>query len=112
MNAIHDLDHMNVCRFFEWYETPKHIWCIKELCLGGTLRKILSEDGRIPESAVREFSIDVVRGLTYLHSNSIAMADLCPEKVTTCVLLTDPMVPFNSSYDPLQLRLYSVMIVN
>ena len=36
----------------------------------------------MPESAVRDFSLDVVNGLTYLHASSLAMADLCPEKVT------------------------------
>ncbi|KAI6660341.1 Serine/threonine-protein kinase ULK4-like [Oopsacas minuta] len=81
VNAIHDLDQINICRFHEWYETPKHIWCIKELCLGGTLRRIIGEDGRMPEKSVREFSIDIVHALTYLHSNSLAMADLSPEKI-------------------------------
>ena len=36
----------------------------------------------MPETAVRDFSLDIVNGLVYLHSTSLAMADLCPEKVT------------------------------
>ena len=81
MNAIHDLEHSNICRFFEWYETPKHIWSIKELCLGGTLARMKEEDLRLSENAVREFCLDIVDGLTFLHMNSVAMGDLCPEKV-------------------------------
>lgn len=81
VNAIHDLEHSNICRFFEWYETPKHIWSIKELCLGGTLARMKEEDLRLSENAVREFCLDIVDGLTFLHMNSVAMGDLCPEKV-------------------------------
>ena len=41
----------------------------------------MTEDGRLPETAVGYFCIDIVRGLTYLHSNSLAIGDLCPDKV-------------------------------
>uniref|UniRef100_A0A3Q3DAY3 Protein kinase domain-containing protein n=1 Tax=Hippocampus comes TaxID=109280 RepID=A0A3Q3DAY3_HIPCM len=28
------LDHPNIVRFYEWYETRKHLWVVVELCTG------------------------------------------------------------------------------
>ena len=31
---IHDLNHPNVVKFDEWYETNNHLWLVVELCTG------------------------------------------------------------------------------
>lgn len=78
---MHGLDHRNVLRFFEWYETPKHIWVISELASGGSLAEILEQDGSISPDTVGGFIKDIASGLNYLHSSEICYCDLQPKKV-------------------------------
>ena len=78
---MHSLDHDNVLKFLEWYETPKHIWVITELATGGSLADILEQDGCIPPPNLNNFVSDVAKGLHYLHSRNIIYCDLQPKKV-------------------------------
>ena len=50
--------------------------------LGGSLELILSQDGHFPEVAVRDFGLDLVRGLHYIHSLGMLFSDFNPNKVT------------------------------
>ena len=81
MKYLHKLNHENVLKFCEWYETSKHMWVITELTSGGTLAQILEQDGRIPPGKVGDFFVDMSSGLGYLHSMQILYCDLQPEKV-------------------------------
>ncbi|XP_072174268.1 serine/threonine-protein kinase ULK4-like [Diadema setosum] len=81
VRLTHELDHPNVVEFFEWYETTNHLWLIVELCTGGSLELILSQDGHFPETAVREFGLDLVRGLHYIHSVGMLFSDFKPSKI-------------------------------
>lgn len=87
MRILHTLDHRNVLVFYEWYETPKHIWVITELASGGTLAEILEQDGSIPQDKVGGFVKDLSSALNYLHRNGILYCDLRPEKVNGRVAL-------------------------
>ena len=78
---MNGLDHDNVLRFYEWYETSRHIWVITELTSGGTLAQILEQDGWIPPNKISGFISDIALGLNYLHSLNILYCDLQPNKV-------------------------------
>lgn len=78
---MHTLDHINVLRFCEWYETPKHIWVITELASGGVLADILEQDVSLAPDKLGEFVKDISSGLNYLHHNAILYCDLRPHKV-------------------------------
>lgn len=77
----HDIEHENVVKFYEWYETSNHLWMVVELCNGGSLETLISQDSNLPESAVRSLGVQLVTGLHYIHSHSILFHDLCPSKV-------------------------------
>ena len=77
----HDIEHSNVVKFHEWYETSNHLWLVVELCNGGSLETLLTQDGNLPESSIRNFGIELVTGLHYIHSLSILFHDLRPSKV-------------------------------
>ncbi|XP_038077861.1 serine/threonine-protein kinase ULK4-like [Patiria miniata] len=81
VRLTHELDHPNVVQFYEWYETTNHLWLVVELCTGGCLRQLLVQDEHLPESSVRRFGLDMVRGLHYLHSLGILFSDLQPSKI-------------------------------
>ncbi|MED6251678.1 hypothetical protein ATANTOWER_001225 [Ataeniobius toweri] len=76
-----DLDHPNIVRFYEWFETSKHLWVIVELCTGGSLESVVAHDGSLSEDIVRRFGWDLVKGLRHIHELGIILSDLTPAKV-------------------------------
>ncbi|PWA33712.1 hypothetical protein CCH79_00007435, partial [Gambusia affinis] len=76
-----DLDHPNIVRFYEWFETSKHLWVIVELCTGGSLESVVTHDGNLSEDIVRRFGWDLVKGLRYIHELGIVLSDFTPAKV-------------------------------
>lgn len=81
VRIFHNLNHPNVLRFYNWYETRNHLWIIFEYCPGGDLNKLLEEDKKLPEKTIRKFAFELVEGLSYLHQNGIIHADLKPGNV-------------------------------
>lgn len=76
--AMHSLRHINVCRFFSWYSTSKHVWVVNELCAGGDFATLLATDKRLHESAVRVFAADLVSALMYVHQQGVVMGEFRP----------------------------------
>ena len=81
VRVCYELDHPNMVRFHEWYETTNHLWLVVELCSGDSLGTVLAQDGYLPERLVKEFGQHLVRGLVYLHAQDIVYGDLCPGNV-------------------------------
>ncbi|XP_028984122.1 serine/threonine-protein kinase ULK4 isoform X3 [Betta splendens] len=77
----HDLNHQNIVRFYEWYETVNHLWLVVELCTGGSLESVISLDGCLSEDVVRRFGWDLVKGLKHIHELGIVFSDLTPAKI-------------------------------
>lgn len=63
VSIMHRLNHPNILKFYDWYETPNHLWLIVEYCTGGDLLNVLKQDGRIPECTIQMFSKDILSGL-------------------------------------------------
>ncbi|XP_054898282.1 serine/threonine-protein kinase ULK4 isoform X2 [Poeciliopsis prolifica] len=76
-----DLNHPNIMRFYEWFETSKHLWVIVELCTGGSLESVVAHDGNLTEDIVRRFGWDLIKGLRYIHELGIILSDFTPAKV-------------------------------
>ncbi|XP_071325778.1 serine/threonine-protein kinase ULK4 isoform X2 [Trachinotus anak] len=77
----HDLDHPNIVCFYEWYETSNHLWLVVELCTGGSVESVISQDGCLSEDVVRRFGWDLVKGLKHIHELGIIFSDLTPAKI-------------------------------
>jgi len=81
VRLTHEMDHPNVVRFHEWYETTNHIWMVVELCTGDSLDAVLSQDKRLPVETVRHFGVEIAKALFYIHSQGILYCDLKPSRV-------------------------------
>ncbi|XP_048734641.2 serine/threonine-protein kinase ULK4-like isoform X2 [Ostrea edulis] len=81
VRMTHDISHPNVVKFYEWYETSNHLWLVVELCTGGSLATLITQDRNLPESSIRSFGIDLVTGIHYIHSLGILFCDLRPTKI-------------------------------
>ncbi|KAL6488640.1 hypothetical protein MHYP_G00023810 [Metynnis hypsauchen] len=81
VRLTHDIKHDNVVSFYEWYETSYHLWLVVELCTGGTLQAVISQDECLSDDIVREFAMDLIKGLKYIHDSGIVFSDLTPAKI-------------------------------
>ena len=79
VRAMYGLAHANVLRFHAWYRTANHLWTVSEYCAGGDLRKLLSQDGVLPEPTVMSFGVDALAGLQCVHRHELLMVDLQPQ---------------------------------
>ena len=81
VRLTHEMDHPNVVRFHEWYETTNHIWMVVELCTGDSLDAVLTQDKCLPEETVRCFGVEIAKALFYIHSLDILYCDLKPSRI-------------------------------
>lgn len=81
VRIFHNLQHKNVLRFHNWYETRNHLWIVFEFCPGGDLFKLIEEDKKLPEKTVKKFAFELIEGLSYLHENGVIYADLKPSNI-------------------------------
>ena len=81
VRLTHEMDHPNVVRFHEWYETTNHIWMVVELCTGDSLDAVLTQDKNLPEETVRCFGVEIAKALFYIHSLDILYCDLKPSRI-------------------------------
>ena len=81
VRIFHDLDHVNVLKFYNWYETRNHLWIIFEYAAGGDLLQLIEQDKKLPENSTRLFGKELISGLLYLHSHGILYCDLKPSNV-------------------------------
>lgn len=81
VRLVHEIDHVNVVKFHEWYETTNHLWMVTELCTGGTLEELLKQDIALPQKTICSFGRNILLGLHYLHEHGIVFSDLSPKKV-------------------------------
>ncbi|XP_039592868.1 serine/threonine-protein kinase ULK4 [Polypterus senegalus] len=81
VRLTHDMKNENVVSFYEWYETSNHLWLVVELCTGGSLETVIAQDEYLQEDVVREFGIDLVKGLNYIHELGLIFCDLTPGKI-------------------------------
>ncbi|KAK2951353.1 putative serine/threonine protein kinase [Blattamonas nauphoetae] len=77
----HTLEHPNIVKFIEWYGTTNHIWVVSELCAGGDLANLLSQDKKLNETSIRAFTSDIRAALLFLHQNGIVYGDLHPSTI-------------------------------
>ncbi|XP_017329520.1 serine/threonine-protein kinase ULK4 isoform X1 [Ictalurus punctatus] len=81
VRLTYDMKHNNVVSFYEWYETSNHLWLVVELCTGGSLKAVISQDECLSDDVVREFAMDLLKGLKYIHDSGIVLSDFSPTKI-------------------------------
>jgi calcium-dependent protein kinase len=86
------LDHPNICRYYETYESPNYIYLVMEYCQGGDLFHRLtkgittgttfsSEEQKIPEPAAKEIMQKLFLAINHCHCNNIIHRDLKLENI-------------------------------
>jgi calcium-dependent protein kinase len=86
IQILSKLDHPNICKYYETYESPSYLYLIMEYCQGGDLFHRLTKGSvsRVPETGAREIMRKLFLAINHCHSNNIIHRDLKPENIMLC----------------------------
>ncbi|XP_026185072.1 serine/threonine-protein kinase 36 isoform X2 [Mastacembelus armatus] len=80
IEIMRDLQHPNIVQLFDSFETDTEVVVVTEYA-EGQLFQVLEDDGKLPESQVREIACQLVSALYYLHSHRILHRDMKPQNI-------------------------------
>lgn len=75
------VDHPNIMKLYDVWETPNEIFLILEHVQGGELFTHLCENGRLPTSEALDYFQQIIAAIDYCHGFNIAHRDLKPENI-------------------------------
>ncbi|KAG0681158.1 hypothetical protein C6P40_004913 [Pichia californica] len=75
------LNHKNVLRLYDVWETEKALYLVLEYVEGGELFDLLVDSGPLPENTAVDFFKQIILGAAYCHSLGICHRDLKPENI-------------------------------
>ncbi|MDP2439717.1 MAG: FHA domain-containing CAMK family serine/threonine-protein kinase [archaeon] len=84
--VMQSLDHVNIVRTFETFDSPRSFAIVMEYLPGGDLFDLIWSKGKLPEFTARAIFLQILEGLRYLHSVSVVHRDIKPENI----LLAEP----------------------
>jgi calcium-dependent protein kinase len=79
ITVMAQLDHPNVIKLYDVFETDNDLYIIMELCAGGELFDRIKAVGNYSERDAAAVLRQVFNGIQYLHSKKIAHCDLKPD---------------------------------
>jgi calcium-dependent protein kinase len=81
INILKDLDHQNIIKIYEYYNTDNELYIITELCTGGELIDVIRDKKRLDEQMVWKIMKQLLSAITYCHSYNIIHRDLKPQNI-------------------------------
>jgi len=75
------VDHRNIVKMYEVYDTPNKLYLVMELLTGGELFDRIVAKGHFSEEDARKLSKSLLGAILYLHKLGIAHRDLKPENI-------------------------------
>lgn len=78
LKLLKDVDHTNVVRLFDVYDTPTHMYFVMELCRGGHLGNLLSRQPKkcADEAWAKVLCRQILSAVAHCHSRGIAHRDI------------------------------------
>lgn len=83
VQIMRQLDHPNILKLYEVYESSEEFLLVMELVTGKELFDKIVERGQYPEKEAANIVRQIVSAVAYLHEHGIAHRDLKPENLLT-----------------------------
>ncbi len=81
INILKKMDHPNIMKIFEFYNTDNSYSVINELCSGGELFDEIINKGPFPEDEAAYVLYQIMHAVNYFHKMKIIHRDLKPENI-------------------------------
>ncbi|KAJ1718998.1 Suppressor of Sensor Kinase (SLN1), partial [Coemansia erecta] len=93
MEVMSMLQHPNIVTYYGIEVHREKVYLFMELCTRGSLAQLIRDQGRLDEDTVKEYVVQILRGLQYLHGAGICHRDIkCDNTLldeSMCVKLVD-----------------------
>ena len=81
INILKSLDHPNIIKVYEYFNTKKKLYIISELCTGGELFDKIQKEKVFTEKVAAHVMRQILSAVQFCHSNKIIHRDLKPENI-------------------------------
>lgn len=81
IDILRKIDHPNIVKIFEFFESMTHFYIVMEFCPGKLLFQKFDEKKRTDEREAARIMLQVLRALHYLHQREIVHMDLKSENI-------------------------------
>ena len=91
------LDHLNVLRIHEYFESKNNFYIISELCSGKSLNKFILENGPLNEKDAMTIFRQILVSINYIHTMGVSHRDVKPDNFMVSKDLKIKMIDFGLS---------------